>query len=71
VKLRVEARSGEEPPCGDASASDTVVFDAQGRAEHHRAWFLEVRSLPRSIEGHCVTFTNVASEPLAVIEDCI
>jgi hypothetical protein len=71
VKLRVEARSGEEPPCSDASASDTVVFDTHGRAEHQRAWFLEVQSLPRRIEGHGVTFTNTPSDLVAVIEDAI
>jgi hypothetical protein len=67
--LRVEARSGEEPPCREASASEDVTFSAQGHAEHCRAWFLEVRSLPRRIEGHRVTFTSGGSEPLAVIED--
>ena len=69
MRLRVEARSGEEPPCRDASASEDVAFDAEGHAEHHVAWFLEVRSFPRRIEGHRVTLTSVASEPVAVIED--
>ena len=71
VRLRVEARSGEEPPCSEASASIAIVFGPQGHAEHHRAWFLEVRTFPRRIEGHRVTLTSVASEPLAVIEDAI
>ena len=69
MKLRVEKRSGEEPPCSEATATVTVVFSPQGHAEHHRAWFIEVSSMPRRIEGHRVTLTSVASEPLAVIED--
>lgn len=69
MRLRVEARSGEEPPCHEASALEDVTFSPEGHAEHCRAWFLEVSSLPRRIEGHRVTFTNGASEPLAVIED--
>jgi hypothetical protein len=71
VKLRVEARSGEEPPCGEASASVEVTFSAQGHAEHHKAWFIEVQSIPRRIEGHRVTLTCDAHEPLALIEDGI
>jgi hypothetical protein len=47
------------------------VFSPQGHPEHHRAWFIEVQSLPRRIEGHRVTLTCVADEPLAVIEDGI
>jgi hypothetical protein len=71
VKLRVEARSGEEPPCSEASASVTIAFNPEGHAEHHRAWFIEVHSMPRRIEGHRVTLTSAATEPLAVIEDAI
>jgi hypothetical protein len=71
VKLRVQARSGEEPPCPEASATVEIVFTPQGHAEHHRAWFIEVQSIPRRIEGHRVTLTATASEPLAVIEDGI
>jgi len=69
VKLRVEARSGEEPPCSEASATVEIVFGPQGHAEHHRAWFIEVQSIPRRIEGHPVTLAKFSSEPLAVIED--
>jgi hypothetical protein len=69
VKLRVEKRSGQEPPCGEATATLAIVFSPQGHAEHHRAWFIECQSIPRRIEGHRVTLTSVASEPLAVIED--
>lgn len=72
MKLRVEARSGEEPPCSEASATATISFSPQGHAEHHRAWFIEVQSIPRTIEGHRVTLTSESSdssEPLAVIED--
>lgn len=69
MKLRVEARSGEEPPCSEASATATISFSPQGHAEHHRAWFIECQSIPRTIEGHRVTLTSAASEPVAVIED--
>jgi hypothetical protein len=71
VKLRVEARSGEEPPCSEATATVAILFSPQGHAEHHKAWFIEVRSIPRRIEGHRVTLTSIAREPVAVIEDGI
>ena len=69
MKLRVEKRSGQEPPCGEATATLAIIFSPQGHAQHRRAWFIEVRSIPRRIEGHRVTLTSIASEPLAVIED--
>jgi hypothetical protein len=48
-----------------------IVFSPQGHAEHHRAWFIEVQSIPRRIEGHRVTLAKFSGEPLAVIEDGI
>jgi hypothetical protein len=69
--LRVESRSGEEPPCSAATATVAIVFSPQGHAEHHRAWFIEVQSIPRRIEGHRVTLAKFSGEPLAVIEDGI
>jgi hypothetical protein len=67
--LRVEARSGEEPPCSDATATVAITFSPQGHAEQRRAWVIECRSIPRRIEDHPVTLSGNANEPLAIIED--